>query len=252
MFHNNIIYCYCAAVTCPPLKDPPYGSVKVTGRKPGSIARYDCDKHSKLIGDDTRKCLYNGYWSGKEPVCKCKHISDVASFILLVISIFLLFIAILCPPLDDPPYGSVKVSSRKPGSIARYECDKHFKLVGDDIRKCLYNGYWSGKEPVCKRKHISDVASFILLIIPIFLLFTAIPLCPPLKDPPYGSVKVSGRKPGSIARYDCDKHTKLIGDDTRKCLYNGYWSGKEPVCKRKHISDVASFILLVISIFYFS
>ena len=92
MFHNNIIiYCYCAAVTCPPLDDPPYGSVKVTGRKPGSIARYDCDKHTKLVGDDTRKCLNNGYWSGKEPVCKRKHISDVASFILLVIPIFFIF-----------------------------------------------------------------------------------------------------------------------------------------------------------------
>ena len=120
--------------------------MKLTGRKPGSIARYMCDKHSKLIGDNVRKCLYNGYWSGKEPVCKRKHITRIASFILNIS----LFIAILCPPLDDPPYGSVKLTGRKPGSIARYECDKHLKLVGDATRKCLYNGYWSGKEPVCK------------------------------------------------------------------------------------------------------
>ena len=57
-----------------------------------------------------------------------------------------------CPDLYDPPYGSVNQTDNKPGSTAQYECDYGFKLVGDARRKCLYNGYWSGKEPVCKRK----------------------------------------------------------------------------------------------------
>lgn len=65
--------------------------------------------------------------------------------------------AILCPKLDDIPYGDVKQTGSKPGSTARYSCDKGFKLVGDERRKCLYNGYWSGKEPVCKRMYATQI-----------------------------------------------------------------------------------------------
>ena len=60
---------------------------------------------------------------------------------------------ILCPDLTDPEYGRVNQTSNKPGSTAHYECDYGFKLVGDRYRECLYNGYWEGNEPVCKRKH---------------------------------------------------------------------------------------------------
>ena len=63
-----------------------------------------------------------------------------------------LFSAILCPDLDDIPYGSVKQTGNKPGSIARYYCKKGSKLIGDETRKCQYDGYWSGKEPVCKSR----------------------------------------------------------------------------------------------------
>ena len=59
---------------------------------------------------------------------------------------------IRCSDLYDPLYGSVNQTGNKPGSTAHYECDYGFKLVGDAWRKCLYNGYWSGQEPVCKRK----------------------------------------------------------------------------------------------------
>ena len=68
----------------------------------------------------------------------------------------------------------------------------------------------------------------------IMLLYNAAILCPDLRDPPYGNVKQKGNRPGATAHYTCDKHSKLIGNPWRKCLYNGYWSGKEPVCKRKH------------------
>ena len=68
-------------------------------------------------------------------------------------SYWLLCAAITCPPLNAPSYGSVETTGNKPGSIARYECDKRFKLVGNDIRKCQKNGYWTGTEPKCKREY---------------------------------------------------------------------------------------------------
>lgn len=60
--------------------------------------------------------------------------------------------AIKCPDLDYIPYGDVKQKGNKPGNTAHYSCKKGFKLVGDAWRKCEYNGYWSGKEPVCKSR----------------------------------------------------------------------------------------------------
>ena len=46
------------------------------------------------------------------------------------------------------------MTGNKPGSTAHYYCNKGLKVVGDVVRKCLYNGYWSGEEPECKRKNV--------------------------------------------------------------------------------------------------
>ena len=50
-----------------------------------------------------------------------------------------------CPPLDDPPNGSVTVT----GDTAVYACLPGFILVGDPIRMCLSNSMWTGTEPMC-------------------------------------------------------------------------------------------------------
>ena len=72
-------------------------------------------------------------------------------------TIFTSYIGITCPDLDDPRYGSVNVTGNTPGYTAHYECDYGYELVGGLYRECLYNGYWSGKEPVCKRKKCDSV-----------------------------------------------------------------------------------------------
>ena len=61
-----------------------------------------------------------------------------------------------CKDLDDPEYGEVWQSGTKVGSIAKYSCDKGFKLVGDSKRQCQYNGEWSGDEPVCKKSELDE------------------------------------------------------------------------------------------------
>ena len=57
----------------------------------------------------------------------------------------------LCPKLRLD-YGVVKHTGFKPGDTAFHKCNKCFKLVGDKVRYCQKNGYWSGKPPVCKSK----------------------------------------------------------------------------------------------------
>ena len=112
------------------------------------------------MGDDYRECLKTGYWSGEEPICKS---NDFFHYILIIIieAVYAstcvdfnpLFVEIIwCPDLDNPEYGRVDQNGNKLGSTAYYECNKGFKLVGDEYRECLYTGYWNGKKPVCKRK----------------------------------------------------------------------------------------------------
>lgn len=38
----------------------------------GSSIRYKCPQGHMLIGDKTRECKKDGFWSGAAPSCKCK------------------------------------------------------------------------------------------------------------------------------------------------------------------------------------
>lgn len=38
---------------------------------------------------------------------------------------------------------------------------------------------------------------------------------------------------GQVAKFSCTKGRYLVGNNTRTCLANGRWTGKNPVCKRK-------------------
>ena len=58
-----------------------------------------------------------------------------------------------CEYLEDIDYGKVEHDGTHVGAKATYTCDYGYKLVGYSVRKCQYNGYWSGKEPKCHRKY---------------------------------------------------------------------------------------------------
>ena len=61
-----------------------------------------------------------------------------------------------CDYLDDLDYGVVKHEGVYVGHAATYTCAYGYKLVGESVRKCLYNGYWSGKAPVCKKSKLNE------------------------------------------------------------------------------------------------
>lgn len=62
-------------VQCPSLSSPSNGRVRVSGRTPGSEARYSCNEGYQLEGSVTRRCLNEGVWSSQEPICigMCGH-----------------------------------------------------------------------------------------------------------------------------------------------------------------------------------
>ena len=62
-----------------------------------------------------------------------------------------------CVYLDRPEYGKVELEGTHVRARATYSCDYGYKLVGDSVRRCQYNGYWSGKEPVCKKSKLNEL-----------------------------------------------------------------------------------------------
>ena len=181
---------------------------------------------------------------------------SLASVLLIAVATLqVAFATYYYPPCDPPhrpnyggydPYGRSKYPI---GSKIKFYCNDGYSLHGSSYTVCKYNkrSSWSHPHPVCKR--MSTNLHALLLLFFFYKRFKFVVLhhaaklvtCPKLKDIPYGSVKMTGNKPGSTAHYKCDKGFKLVGDAWRKCLYNGYWDGKEPVCKRKHVLYLASY-----------
>ncbi len=74
-------------------------------------------------------------------------------------------VVIVCPELSDPESGSVDMGGNTPGSVAVYECEEQFALVGDQTRECQDTGEWSGDEPQCICKEFAYA-----ILLPLHLL----------------------------------------------------------------------------------
>ncbi|XP_043932223.1 complement component receptor 1-like protein [Protopterus annectens] len=56
-----------------------------------------------------------------------------------------------CGPLPDIPHGIIEYSDGVDfGSVAQISCEEGYKLVGKNLRVCLFDG-WSHQNPVCER-----------------------------------------------------------------------------------------------------
>ena len=58
--------------------------------------------------------------------------------------------AVDCGPLASPVNGVVSIESTTLGSVAFYDCNQGFRLVGTETRNCQGSGVWSGSEPSCQ------------------------------------------------------------------------------------------------------
>ena len=128
--------------------------MRIASNRVGGTADYKCNDGFTLVGARWRKCQSNGQWGGEAPVCKRKKIMLGPDCFSYEVN----FIAITCPDLDDPQYGSVSIASNRVGGTADYKCNDGFTLVGARWRKCQSNGQWGGEAPVCKRKKIIMLA----------------------------------------------------------------------------------------------
>ncbi|KAG5270195.1 hypothetical protein AALO_G00189850 [Alosa alosa] len=100
------------------------------GAEFGAIVRAVCKMGYYMIGENTRTCLADGQWDGRDPVCevvKCGPPPMISNG----------------RPLNDH-------SEYEYGNVVQYVCSSSYTLLGDNelAIMCLENGTWS-KEPRC-------------------------------------------------------------------------------------------------------
>lgn len=62
--------CVYAVVDCGSLPNPPNGTVSLSSTLFGSMAEYQCNRDSILVGSRVRECTATGEWSPTEPACE--------------------------------------------------------------------------------------------------------------------------------------------------------------------------------------
>ena len=158
--------------------------------------------------------------------------------------------AVDCGELESPSNGDVQLTGTTFGSVATYTCMEGFKLAnGDQRRECDEDGLWTGEPPICVR--IGEWKLLFTQKVQNFILYTCIMhtysviVCPPLRDPTFGRVRLSGNTPGSTATYTCVDRYELDGEPTRTCQSNGQWSGDAPTCTRKSEMQTHNIMIVI-------
>ena len=129
------------------------------------------------------------------------------------------FAVVDCGDPGSPNDGVHRVFSTTFGSVAHYECDSRFRLVGMEQRICQPNGQWSGSLPSC------------VLID-----------CGTPEEPQNGLALLrNGTTLGARATYQCKVGFKLSSTAARICLAGEVWSGTVPscTCERHQQSDLS-------------
>lgn len=161
----------------------------------GSQVKYVCYEEYVLVGNDMRQCKSDGRWDGKQPYCAYKW----------------------CPVLNQIPNGFLNVSSYSENSIASYQCNSGYKLIGNDTRQCLLGGKWTNQEPFCQYVD-----------------------CGQPKQIANGNYQLVNTTTNylSVALYSCDDNYTLVGNNNKMiCSHNNRWTGKEPQCTCKYLTQ---------------
>lgn len=157
----------------------------------GSQVKYVCYEDYVLVGNDLRQCQADGRWGGKQPYCAYKW----------------------CPALSQIPNGYLNVSSYSENSIASYQCNSGYKLIGNDTRQCLLGGKWTNQEPFCQYVDCGQPKQ--------------------IANANYQLVNTTTNYL-SVVSYTCNDNYTLSGNNNKMiCSHNNRWTGKEPQCTCK-------------------
>ncbi|KAF6202316.1 hypothetical protein GE061_004714 [Apolygus lucorum] len=207
----------CLFIDCGKVPPPPYGTVNYVNSTTflGSEVSYSCSKNYKLVGPSERVCLESKQWSDAAPRCEEVRCQEPV----------LAEHAILSVTGNDRAYGrtlirtaesSPSVQTYKIGALAKYRCERGYKIQGDPLSTCEDNGKWSGETPQC--------------------IFVD---CNMPTSPVHGKFALASNATyyGAVVLYECDNNYVLDGFARRLCLDNGTWSAETPSCKEITCKD---------------
>jgi hypothetical protein len=182
-------------------------TIKGSNYNVGSTIEYECPEGHMLVGEGTRSCGMEGFWSGKAPSCKCNKRKTSSRDLLQCFWPT----DLNCEALPNLEHGSVVLKDKRTtyGARALYTCHENYTLIGHELRTCGENGTWTNSTPQC--------------------LFD---WCP---DPPSingGIVKTSGHRAGDTAIYSCQSGFILFGQGVSQLSHLGefYHHKKIPRC----------------------
>lgn len=159
-----------SVIDCKPLTPIPFGVIKYTKNTTylGSEVSYSCANTHRLNGISRRTCLESGQWSDAAP--KCEEIRCPEPVLAMH--------SILSVTGNDRMYGrtlirshqdsSSSIQTYKVGALAKYRCERGYKIIGDPLITCEENGAWGGKVPDC----VCKCCQWNNLIIIFTLMFT--------------------------------------------------------------------------------
>ncbi|GBN01312.1 CUB and sushi domain-containing protein 1 [Araneus ventricosus] len=173
-----------------------------------------------------------------------------------------------CGNPDRQENSTILESDFRLGQSVTYQCPTGNKVVGDRVRRCESNGFWSGAAPSCefvdcgplkninfgKVTYADDRTTYNATAVYVCdenytLLGSGVRRCAEdgkwngteprceyhwcqsLQVPTNGTMEMTGVKAGDEVTYTCDRGHKLVGDEVRKCQLGGKWTGRDPICK---------------------
>ncbi|KAJ2954182.1 hypothetical protein O0L34_g2416 [Tuta absoluta] len=214
----------------------------------GASIAYRCPEGHMLVGDATRECKQDGFWSGSAPSCKyvnCGGLPPIQDGEVTLVDGRTTHGARAqyscranhtlvgaaeracggggawggeaprclfdwCP--EPPPVAgaAVVVSGHKAGDLATYTCQNGFILFGAPSVTCSLGGVWSGAPPSCKYVDCGTPAQL-----------------------HRGSFRLLNGTTtfGSVAQFSCEPDHWLAGVDTLTCNRDGKWSHDVPTCE---------------------
>lgn len=181
-------------IQCPDLSPIENGTFMYVG----GDALYECNKGSKLFGEEKRTCNVQGFWEGTKPTCvpkSCDQFSDFKNGSIDYVGNLAMFQCqpgfILmgsstikcqngkwtaskpscekikgCPDLKPLQNGSFRFLDSPENLNVLYECNEGYTLVGNEKRICSNSGIWTESEPLCKKTNF--IYSFVAIIIIFF------------------------------------------------------------------------------------
>lgn len=142
---------FCEYIDCGTLQPIPYGSFRYAQNTTyiGSEALYSCTNSHRLSGPTKRICLDSGVWSDVSPKCeeiRCTEPVLAPHSILSVTGNDRMYGRTLIRTSDS---SQNSVQTYKIGALAKYRCERGYKIIGEPLVTCEETGFWSGQVPEC-------------------------------------------------------------------------------------------------------